>query len=160
MSWPVIDSMSLPMMVALFLICTTQNGEDGKKQPPNKHLQAKSPNAPHRWPKKMKIKDKLKSYFKSILKEIEYYKLLFRHPGTPRISKFFLGAGIAYAISPIDLIPDFMPVIGHLDDIIIVPLLIGLAVIFIPESVICECRTANQIKGQQDNQPGPRCSGR
>ncbi|PKN76402.1 MAG: hypothetical protein CVU52_04920 [Deltaproteobacteria bacterium HGW-Deltaproteobacteria-10] len=104
----------------------------------------------------MKIKDKLKTYFNSILKEIEYYKLLFRHPGTPRISKFFLGAGIAYAISPIDLIPDFIPVIGHLDDLLIVPLFIWLAVIFIPESVICECRTANKIiKRQQDNQPGP-----
>jgi len=110
----------------------------------------------------MKMKHKLKSYLNRISKEIEYYKLLFSNPRTPRISKFFLGAGIAYAISPIDLIPDFIPVIGHLDDILIVPLFIWIAVIFIPKSVISECREANQkiIKGQQNNPPDPRSAGR
>jgi uncharacterized membrane protein YkvA (DUF1232 family) len=80
-----------------------------------------------------------------------------RNPGTPRISKFFLSAGIAYAISPIDLIPDFIPVIGHLDDILIVPLLIWIAVMFIPKSVIIECREANRMIKPHNNsiQPTP-----
>jgi uncharacterized membrane protein YkvA (DUF1232 family) len=72
--------------------------------------------------------------------EIEFYKVVLRHPRTPRASRLLLGAAIAYAASPIDLIPDFIPVIGHLDDLILVPLLIWLATRLIPRDVITECR--------------------
>jgi uncharacterized membrane protein YkvA (DUF1232 family) len=53
---------------------------------------------------------------------------------------FFLGSAIAYAVSPIDLIPDFIPVVGHLDDVIIVPTLIWIALRLVPKDVIAECR--------------------
>jgi len=72
--------------------------------------------------------------------EIEVYRLVMRHPLTPRISRIILGIAIAYAISPIDLIPDFIPVLGHLDDLLILPLLVWTARRTIPEEVVPECR--------------------
>jgi uncharacterized membrane protein YkvA (DUF1232 family) len=58
---------------------------------------------------------------------------LFKHPETPRAAKWTAIAVLAYALSPIDLIPDFIPVIGLLDDIILVPMGIALAVRLTPK---------------------------
>jgi uncharacterized membrane protein YkvA (DUF1232 family) len=57
---------------------------------------------------------------------------LFRHPQTPRVVKVVAFLVIAYAVSPIDLIPDFIPVLGQLDDLVLVPLGIALAVKLTP----------------------------
>ena len=57
---------------------------------------------------------------------------LFRHPETPRLAKVVAVAVLAYALSPIDLIPDFIPVLGLLDDVILLPLGIALAVKLTP----------------------------
>ena len=57
---------------------------------------------------------------------------LFRHPQTPRPAKWVAGAVLAYALSPIDLIPDFVPVLGLLDDVVIVPLGVALAIRLTP----------------------------
>jgi uncharacterized membrane protein YkvA (DUF1232 family) len=57
---------------------------------------------------------------------------LVRHPQTPRPAKWVAGAVLAYALSPIDLIPDFVPVLGLLDDIVIVPLGVALAIRLTP----------------------------
>jgi uncharacterized membrane protein YkvA (DUF1232 family) len=67
-----------------------------------------------------------------------------RDPRTPWYAKILAGAIVAYALSPIDLIPDFIPVLGYLDDIIIVPLGIVVAIRLIPASVIAECRERAQ----------------
>lgn len=61
-------------------------------------------------------------------------------PRTPWYAKLAAGAVAAYALSPIDLIPDFIPVLGYLDDLIIVPLGIVLAVKLIPDALIQEYR--------------------
>jgi uncharacterized membrane protein YkvA (DUF1232 family) len=63
---------------------------------------------------------------------IALWKLV-RHPQTPRAARWVAIATIAYAVSPIDLIPDFIPVLGQLDDIVIVPLGIALAVRLTPK---------------------------
>ncbi|MGN6715242.1 YkvA family protein [Anaerocolumna jejuensis] len=60
---------------------------------------------------------------------------------TPISAKLLAGITIAYALSPIDLIPDFIPVLGYLDDIIILPCLIALTVRLIPPAVLVKCRT-------------------
>jgi uncharacterized membrane protein YkvA (DUF1232 family) len=63
-----------------------------------------------------------------------------RHPATPWYAKLFAAGVAAYAVSPIDLIPDFIPVVGYLDDLILVPIGIALAVKMIPRAVMDECR--------------------
>lgn len=60
---------------------------------------------------------------------------LFRHPDTPRAPKWVAIAVLAYAVSPIDLIPDFIPVLGMLDDLILLPLGIALAVKLTPDAL-------------------------
>jgi uncharacterized membrane protein YkvA (DUF1232 family) len=63
-----------------------------------------------------------------------------RHAGTPWLAKAIAGFVVAYALSPIDLIPDFIPVLGYLDDVLLLPGLIWLAIRLIPEPVMVECR--------------------
>lgn len=67
-----------------------------------------------------------------------------RHPDTPWYAKALAAFAAAYAFSPIDLIPDFIPVLGHLDDAILLPLLILLAIRLVPEPVWAECRDKAQ----------------
>jgi uncharacterized membrane protein YkvA (DUF1232 family) len=72
-----------------------------------------------------------------------------RDPRTPWYAKAFAGGVVAYALSPIDLIPDFIPVLGYLDDLILVPLGVALAVKMIPETVLVECRARAQIASER-----------
>ncbi len=67
-----------------------------------------------------------------------------RDPRTPWIARLLVAGIIAYALSPIDLIPDFVPVLGYLDDLILIPLGIALAIRLIPDDVLCECRARAQ----------------
>lgn len=82
----------------------------------------------------------LKKHLALLKREIRVYRLVLKDQRTPRLAKWLLGAAIGYAVSPIDLIPDFIPVIGHLDDALIVPGLFAMAVWLIPKEVINECR--------------------
>jgi uncharacterized membrane protein YkvA (DUF1232 family) len=67
---------------------------------------------------------------------------LFKHPQTPRSAKWMAIAVLAYAISPIDLIPDFIPVIGLLDDLILVPLGVAMVIKLTPKPLWEECLRA------------------
>ena len=62
------------------------------------------------------------------------------HPDTPLLAKIVVAFVVAYAFSPIDLIPDFIPVIGHLDDLILVPLGIFIALRLVPDHVLAQSR--------------------
>jgi uncharacterized membrane protein YkvA (DUF1232 family) len=73
-----------------------------------------------------------------------------RHPGTPWYAKLFVAGIVAYAFSPIDLIPDFVPVLGYLDDLILIPMGITLAIRMVPPSVMAECRARAQEVMLQD----------
>lgn len=72
--------------------------------------------------------------------EIDFYKAVLKDPRTPRLTKFFLGLAVAYAINPIDIIPDFIPVVGYLDDLIIIPVLIFIAIRLIPKELLQEIK--------------------
>lgn len=63
-----------------------------------------------------------------------------RHPDTPLAAKLLGAFVVAYALSPIDLIPDFIPVIGYLDDVLLLPGLIWLTIRMLPPHVLAQCR--------------------
>ena len=67
-----------------------------------------------------------------------------RHPRTPRLARILAWATVIYALSPIDLIPDFIPVLGYLDDMIVLPVLVWLALRLMPADVLAECRERAQ----------------
>ena len=72
--------------------------------------------------------------------EVYALYLAYRDPRVPWYARLFAAGVVAYPFSPIDLIPDFIPVIGFLDDLILVPLGILLALRMIPPAVMAECR--------------------
>lgn len=83
---------------------------------------------------------KLKTVAKLLKQELLVYRLLLQDRRTPTISKIFLGVAVGYAILPFDLIPDWIPLIGHLDDLIVVPGLVIISLRFIPDGLVQECR--------------------
>jgi uncharacterized membrane protein YkvA (DUF1232 family) len=78
-----------------------------------------------------------------------------RDPRIPLIAKLLAGFVVAYALSPLDLIPDFIPVLGYVDDLIIVPLGIALCLRLIPEPVLTEARArAENVSEKPKSYPG------
>jgi uncharacterized membrane protein YkvA (DUF1232 family) len=72
--------------------------------------------------------------------EVHAVYLAYGDPRVPWYAKVLVAAIVAYALSPIDLIPDFIPVLGYLDDLILLPAGIALAIKMIPPEVMAECR--------------------
>ncbi len=66
--------------------------------------------------------------------------LAYRDPRVPWYAKLFAAAVVGYAFSPLDLIPDFVPILGYLDDLVLVPAGIALALRMVPEAVLDQCR--------------------
>ena len=92
----------------------------------------------------------LKDFSSTIKREIKFYQLVLADPRTPRLAKMLLGLALGYLLLPFDLIPDFIPVLGYLDDLILVPLGITLALKMIPKTVWDECREEAQKTLSQD----------
>jgi len=90
----------------------------------------------------------IRQWAKSLKTEIHALYLACRDPRVPWFAKATAIFVVAYALSPIDLIPDFVPVFGYLDDLIIVPLGILLARRLIPADVMEECRAAALLDNQ------------
>ncbi len=74
--------------------------------------------------------------------EIGIYRSIMADPRCPRLARWILAGAAAYALSPIDLIPDFIPVVGHLDDVLVLPLMVWIAIRIIPKALITEHRIA------------------
>ncbi len=72
--------------------------------------------------------------------EINVYQSLLNHIRTPKLPKILLGLALGYALFPFDIIPDFIPVIGQIDDMIIVPALIVIALKLVPDELYQECK--------------------
>ncbi|MFB5195295.1 YkvA family protein [Neobacillus sp. KR4-4] len=88
----------------------------------------------------VKHPNKWKEFIQNIKQNIYIVYLAYRHPKTPWYAKAFSLLIVAYALSPIDLIPDFIPVLGYLDEVILLPLGILGVFTLIPNQVLQECR--------------------
>ena len=85
-----------------------------------------------------------KERVKALKKETVALYLACRHPRVPWYAKIIALLVVGYALSPIDLIPDFIPILGYLDDMIIVPLGIMVVIRMIPKDVLDECRQRSE----------------
>jgi uncharacterized membrane protein YkvA (DUF1232 family) len=83
---------------------------------------------------------RLKAWAGRLKTELQALYLAYRDPRTPLHARVLAIVVVAYAFSPIDLIPDPIPVLGYLDDLVLVPLGIALAVRMVPSDVLAECR--------------------
>lgn len=88
----------------------------------------------------MSLTTKLKQRAKQLTADIPAVFLAMKDRRTPLLAKILAAIAVAYALSPIDLIPDFIPVIGYLDDVLLLPILIVAAVKLIPEPVWADCK--------------------
>ncbi len=82
----------------------------------------------------------LKDRAKKLTTDVPAVFMALKDRRTPWYAKILGGLTVIYALSPIDLIPDFIPFLGYLDDLIILPLLVALTVKFIPKDVFTDCR--------------------
>ena len=95
---------------------------------------------------------KLKERASALKRDIPAVFLALKDRRTPALAKLLAGITVTYALSPIDLIPDFVPVLGYLDDVILLPGLVALTLKLIPPEVLETCRT--QAEGMwQDGRP-------
>jgi uncharacterized membrane protein YkvA (DUF1232 family) len=84
--------------------------------------------------------DQIRAWAKRLKRQIFVLYVAYKDSRTPWFAKLFAACVVTYAFSPVDLVPDFIPVLGYLDDLILVPLGVSLALKMIPEMVILECR--------------------
>jgi uncharacterized membrane protein YkvA (DUF1232 family) len=91
----------------------------------------------------------LRERARALKRETYALYLAVRDPRTPWYAKAVAAAVVAYALSPFDLIPDFIPVLGYLDDLLIVPAGIALALRLVPADVLAECRAQARSRAQR-----------
>lgn len=84
--------------------------------------------------------ERLRSVGKTLKSELKVYRLVLEDRRTPILAKIMLALAVGYLLLPFDLIPDFIPIFGHLDDAVIVPALVIIAVRMIPQEVLDEAR--------------------
>jgi uncharacterized membrane protein YkvA (DUF1232 family) len=93
--------------------------------------------------------NRLKQWARAIKRDVHALYLAARDPRVPWYAKAIAIVVAGYALSPIDLIPDFIPVLGYLDDLILVPLGIWLAIRFIPPEILAEHRATAEASGRR-----------
>ncbi|MDA2391593.1 YkvA family protein [Bacillus cereus] len=97
-------------------------------------------NKPIETEEKISIIPKMKKWARNLKKQLLVLYLAYRDERVPWYAKLFTMLVVAYAFSPIDLIPDFIPILGYLDDLILVPLGVYLALKLIPKEVLEDCK--------------------
>ena len=88
----------------------------------------------------MKLVERLKRWAGRLRTEVHALYLAYRDPRVPLYARIFAACVVGYAFSPLDLIPDPIPVLGYLDDLVLIPLGIALSIRMIPDHVLSECR--------------------
>jgi uncharacterized membrane protein YkvA (DUF1232 family) len=90
-----------------------------------------------------------KDLVRAFKRELDVYRRVLADERTPLSGKIFLGLAVGYLCMPFDLIPDFIPVLGHLDDVLIVPGLVYFALRFIPHELVAEHRARITQEAEQ-----------
>jgi uncharacterized membrane protein YkvA (DUF1232 family) len=88
--------------------------------------------------------ERLKARARRMKTEVFALALAARHPQTPWYAKLILAGVVLYALTPVDLVPDFIPVVGLIDDLVFIWLAVALAIRFVPPPVLAECRERAQ----------------
>lgn len=102
----------------------------------------------------MSLSERIRAWARSLKREAVALWFAYKHPDTPLLAKLLCLFVVGYALSPIDLIPDFIPVLGYLDDALLLPALIWLAIRVIPADVFQGCRLqADEWIGQEGEKP-------
>ncbi len=105
----------------------------------------------------MSVADRLRQWAKRVKRDGVTLWFAVRHPLAPWYVKALGIFVVTYALSPIDLIPDFIPVLGYLDDVILLPALIWLTVRMIPAPVLAQCRDrADELMKMPGTKPTSR----
>ena len=103
----------------------------------------------------MNLFKKISSWAKALKLDVLALWFALKHPKMPFWAKVVCFVAVAYALSPIDLIPDFIPVLGYLDDLILVPALVWLALKLIPSEVMNQSRE-QAVEWINSNQSKPK----
>ena len=100
----------------------------------------------------------INAWAKQIKQQVMLLCTAYQHPECPMYVKLLIGLIVLYALSPIDLIPDFIPILGYLDEMILLPILIGLALKLIPDHVIelAQEELINQENSKKEKSPKPK----
>lgn len=96
--------------------------------------------------------ERLENWARNLKRDIAVLALALRHPATPWYAKACGALTLLYALSPIDLIPDFVPVLGYLDDLLIVPAGLWLTIRLVPAPVWAECQ-AEALRRELERPP-------
>jgi uncharacterized membrane protein YkvA (DUF1232 family) len=97
----------------------------------------------------MPVLDRLTAQAKRLKRDAYALYFVVRDRRTPWYARAAAAAVVAYALSPFDLIPDFVPVLGYLDDLIIVPLGIALVLKLVPSEVLVDCRDRAEVAAER-----------
>lgn len=90
--------------------------------------------------------ERMKEKTSELKKQVFTLYLTYKKKETPLIAKVFTAIVVAYALSPIDLIPDFIPVLGYLDDLILIPMGVTIALKLVPAEIMEECKKRSRGK--------------
>jgi uncharacterized membrane protein YkvA (DUF1232 family) len=103
----------------------------------------------------LRLVERLRRWAGRLKTEVYALYLAYRDPRVPLYARVFAACVVGYAFSPIDLIPDPIPVLGYLDDLVIIPLGVALAMRMIPEPVLAECREKAR-RASRESRPANR----
>lgn len=92
----------------------------------------------------MKLINRIQSWAKELKRDVLVLWFALKNPQTPFLAKGVAFVTVAYALSPIDLIPDFIPVLGYIDDIILIPILVWITLKLVPDDVMIQSRSQAQ----------------
>ena len=91
------------------------------------------------------LTQRLRQWARRLKAEVIAMYFVMKHPETPLYAKVLAAIIVGYALSPIDLIPDFVPILGYVDDVILLPLGIALVIKLIPKNILEACRKEAKI---------------